>query len=222
MANHRSLSEVQERKVVVLYTEERMSVASIARRFGVHYETAKSVLRRHGVALKPRGQGQLRKSSESRVREAVALYEGGENCDDVAAKFGVTRSAVLRWVRAAGGVVRPAGFQKGGAHPGWAGGRLVKDGYAFVLVSEDDPLYCMAQSKVGKVRYALEHRIVMARHLGRPLTRSETVHHIDDKDKLNNDISNLQLRQGKHGKGAVHRCVDCGSYNIEAVALATH
>lgn len=37
-----------------------------------------------------------------------------------------------------------------------------------------------------------EHRIVMERALGRPLTPDETVHHIDG-DKLNNHISNLQI-----------------------------
>ena len=32
----------------------------------------------------------------------------------------------------------------------------------------------------------------MEQAIGRPLTRRETVHHIDG-DKLNNDVSNLQL-----------------------------
>lgn len=38
----------------------------------------------------------------------------------------------------------------------------------------------------------LEHRHVMQSHLGRPLRRDEIVHHVDE-NKLNNDISNLQL-----------------------------
>jgi hypothetical protein len=37
-----------------------------------------------------------------------------------------------------------------------------------------------------------EHRYVMEKSLGRKLTKNEIVHHIDH-DKLNNDISNLEL-----------------------------
>lgn len=37
-----------------------------------------------------------------------------------------------------------------------------------------------------------EHRLVMERALGRPLAPNENVHHLDG-DKLNNDLSNLEL-----------------------------
>jgi hypothetical protein len=37
-----------------------------------------------------------------------------------------------------------------------------------------------------------EHRHVMQQHIGRKLTRNEIVHH-KDGDKLNNDISNLEI-----------------------------
>lgn len=40
--------------------------------------------------------------------------------------------------------------------------------------------------------YVREHILVMEKHLGRYLTDDEVVHHID-RNKLNNDISNLQL-----------------------------
>jgi hypothetical protein len=66
--------------------------------------------------------------------------------------------------------------------------------------------------------YVLEHRLVMAQHLGRPLSRNETVHH-KDTNALNNDFSNLQLRQGQHGKGGAFCCTDCGSHNIVSVSL---
>jgi hypothetical protein len=38
----------------------------------------------------------------------------------------------------------------------------------------------------------LEHRLVMAEHLGRPLKPTEVVHHIDGNN-LNNELSNLLL-----------------------------
>jgi DNA-directed RNA polymerase subunit M/transcription elongation factor TFIIS len=64
----------------------------------------------------------------------------------------------------------------------------------------------------------MEHRAVMSEFLGRKLETHETVHH-KDGNKQNNDISNLQLRSGKHGKGAVFKCADCGSHNIIADSI---
>lgn len=67
--------------------------------------------------------------------------------------------------------------------------------------------------------WMLEHRFVMQQAIGRPLLPTETVHH-KNLDDLDNRLANLQLRQGRHGRGAVFQCRDCGSENVEAVDLA--
>lgn len=111
----------------------------------------------------------------------------------------------------------------GEAHHSWQGGRVVRaDGYVYVKAPEADrDLADVTRTGyvITRTGYVMEHRLVMARLLGRRLLKSETVHHVDN-DRQHNDAGNLQLRQGKHGKGAVFRCASCGSHDIEAVSLA--
>lgn len=79
----------------------------------------------------------------------------------------------------------------GDRHPMWSGGRLVVGGY--VLVYDPD--------STNKTRYTLEHRLVMERHIGRKLKKTEVVHHINE-DTQDNRIENLQLceNQSEHKK----------------------
>jgi hypothetical protein len=74
-------------------------------------------------------------------------------------------------------------------NPCWKGGTCVnKQGYRLMLLSKDDPLFSMATGH----GYVLEHRYVMAKSLGRCLTKEEVVHH-KNGDKLDNRLENLEL-----------------------------
>tara|TARA_R110000764_G_scaffold38462_1_gene85216 strand:+ start:392 stop:1117 length:726 start_codon:yes stop_codon:yes gene_type:complete len=80
------------------------------------------------------------------------------------------------------------GPRSGEGHPEWKGGRILnKDGYIEVY-SPDSPM------RRKRTPYVLEHRLVVSKSLGRPLTRQEVVHHIDG-NKQNNAIENLELFQ---------------------------
>ena len=67
----------------------------------------------------------------------------------------------------------------GSSNPQWKGGRyLTTQGYVSIWV--------------GLHKRQLEHRYVMEKHLGRKLTRSDHVHHLNG-DKQDNRLENLEL-----------------------------
>lgn len=66
-----------------------------------------------------------------------------------------------------------------------------------------DYLKCKEQNNFFR-RGIAKHRLVMIQHIGRDLMENEVVHHIDH-NKLNNDISNLQLMTtSEHAKLHAH------------------
>lgn len=104
---------------------------------------------------------------------------------------------------------------RGESHWAWKGGRTVDtSGYVRIRIDNEDEFASMRMTH----GYVQEHRLVMARTLGRPLEAHETVHHINGV-RDDNRPENLQLRSGRHGRGSVAACGDCGSRNIVDVRL---
>ena len=94
-----------------------------------------------------------------------------------------------------------AGRHRAEKHYAWKGGRVKwgKEGYSAIRVTLPD----------GSRGYVLEHRHVMAQHLGRDLYDYETVHH-KNGDVSDNRLENLELHVGRHGRGATHaHCPTC-------------
>lgn len=80
-------------------------------------------------------------------------------------------------------------------NPQWRGGRhkLAGKGYIEVWLPPDDPYRSMIKKRGNHTtNYVLEHRLVMAQFLGRPLESWEVVHHLNGK-KDDNRIENLLL-----------------------------
>jgi transposase-like protein len=181
--------------------------ADLGRKYGVSHVTIRAWLRRLDVPV--RGPKTPRIWTPERTAEAVARYQRGESASQIAEDMGVSEAGVAYTLNREGISRRRPALRREQAH-GWRGGRIKHGKYIAVWPDEED-LKLIRPMANG---YVLEHRLIMARHLGRPLMPGETVHHKNNNETDNNDIGNLQLRQGSHGQGAIVICLDCGSHNI--------
>lgn len=181
--------------------------AKIASRFNLDPSGISKLVRKHGGALRQKPRTYLRPEQRAAV---LAAYEDRDLSTDIAARFDITIGMIPRIVRELGGTVRPLGRQFGGSV------RMTKDGYRAVAIQANHPFASMRY----ETGFVLEHRLVMAKQLGRPLLASETVHHKNGV-RHDNRIANLQLRQGAHGRGVVLCCAKCGSLELRPRSLAS-
>ncbi|MDQ3326980.1 MAG: HNH endonuclease [Chloroflexota bacterium] len=208
MAYRPRLTKDQQVQVAEIY-KEGQSMEAIANTMGVGRSAVWHALLRQGVPVRTPGQGH--QLPPAVVRRMVEMWDDGARVSEIMAETGKCRATVCTYLTEAERDIANAGQR----HHMWKGGRVVDSfGYIRVLIPEDDPMYCMVNSQ----RYVLEHRLFMARALGRPIDKRDTVHHIDG-NRQNNALDNLQLRVGRHGKGIRHQCLDCGSHNVAALPL---
>lgn len=198
--------------------DEGERASALAGAFGTNRKTITTIVRRNGGTVRDQRRASGRPSVDftalhPRIRE---LREQGWSQQRIANEVGIAQCTVSRALQSMG--LPTMEVRTGAAHPAWKGGRIeMPGGYVGVAPKPDDEIGRSMRNSVG---YVLEHRLNMAHLLGRPLRSDETVHHING-DRTDNRISNLQLRQGRHGSGVVMCCQDCGSHNIATVAITT-
>jgi hypothetical protein len=127
--------------------------------------------------------GDTRSVMNAGIRKNIAANKFKCRCQSCAAKNRTTLpSASCR--------------RRGPAHPGWKGEKsITRQGYVS-LYSPD-----RGTNKTGKkINYVLEHRYVMEKHLGRRLSRVETVHHKNGV-RTDNRLENLELWGSAHCHG---------------------
>lgn len=187
------LSEEVKREATRLYVEERMQPRHIRDRLGIGATTVTNLLRRAGI--------QPRDASESRIRlhdpaAIVKMYDAGMSTIRIARALGVSTQAVKTALDSMHVKYRPRSAYRGKMCNQWKGGRrLHPAGYIEVY-------------DVARRRYALEHRLLMERFLGRPIPECMDVHHVNG-DKSDNRIENLQLLpKGEHS--ALHNAIRRG------------
>lgn len=98
-------------------------------------------------------------------------------------------SIVSNLCRSCSGRKTQKGLQlKGEASPNWKGGRRIDNGYVMIRVHKSDFFSPMCKGN----GYVPEHRLVLAKHLGRNLHPWEIVHH-RNHNRQDNRLENLQL-----------------------------
>ncbi len=192
------------------------TLVALGAAFDVLYSSIATALDRWGVErrdwfgdVRP-DEWRARLADAHRIAVDTALvrqmYEDGQTCQEIADSIGVSNEKI-RSELARLGVARRMGKADREKNTFWRGGLSVdKAGY----ILEHAPEHPNA-TRGGYVR---QHRLVMERHLGRYLLRSEVVDHLNG-DTSDNRIENLQL----FASNAEHlRATLAGTTPVSAVA----
>ena len=171
------------------------SLTEIGKRYEVSTQVVRRYLIRAGVQLRPVGAPAF--WTEERKAEATRRYRAGEGLGFIATTMGCGRDTLQRTLIELGIHQKPP-RRSGETHHSWQGGRIVtKAGYVKVRVTDTDR-HLADEPRSG---YVAEHRLVMARKLGRPLLPNENPHN-KNLIRSDNDPGNLELWLTSQPRGA--------------------
>ena len=210
MAPKRKLSDEQELEIVGCYKAGETG-QELADWYEISLRTVMNVLIKHNCPRRQRGPLSKIEDPEFLAEIKRIYLDLGWSQTVIVEEVGVSQPIVSRGLRKLG--IRSKRIC-GARHGMWKGGRTHLNGYVYVKVQPEHAFSEMRNAQ----GYVAEHRLKMAQKLGRALRADETVHH-KNGDKADNRLRNLQLRQGRHGKGVRYQCRSCGSCDVESVRL---
>ena len=171
-----------------MYHTEGTPAKEIAKRLNLSYSCVYNNIERYKIPINPKRKFKI---PEDKLRE---LYV--DKClslNKIAKIFKTEHRTVMYRLKDMGIPIktRKEIACKGKTHWNWKGGKIKdrRTGYIAIRLSTDDPYYSMAKNSWD---YVPEHRLVMARYLGRCLTEDEIVHHLNGV-KDDNRIKNLGI-----------------------------
>ena len=158
---------------------------ALAAEYRLEYYTIRREIIALGVTLRNPGGRARAPLQDPRM---VAWYAAGESPRQIAIRLGTFPNKVKHALIDAGVEVTDARKRRGSANPISKTLRSVgKEGYVTAVL---EPSEYHLTSRAGNTM--LEHRLVMSRHLGRPLFQYENVHHRNG-DRADNRLENLEL-----------------------------
>lgn len=178
------------RRLLVDRYAKGQRIALLGKEWGYDYKTVRRVLVEEGVQIRTIGGRKL--PPPAPIEELAELHAQGKSCREIAVKLGTYPNKVAFALRAAGIETRDDRNRRGRSHPlSMVRRKPSREGYITVIVDPSEYHLCSGRKGIG-LRSMLEHRLVMARHLGRPLYPYENVHHLNG-DRTDNRLSNLEL-----------------------------
>jgi hypothetical protein len=208
---HRKFQPVMEQEIVSKYKTGKYTLEKLGSEFNCSSTTVGNILMRHNCSCRSAGTKSISNVKNkfleiSEIKEIKNMWNSGCSISKIARHYKTGYRKIANILMKSNNLTRNI---KVNEHK-----TRTEQGYIRVHLSPENPYFCMT----GDYCYVMEHRLVMAQHLGRSLSDNETVHHIDG-DRSNNKIENLQLRSGRHGKNSSYCCSDCGSHNIISIEL---
>ena len=174
------------------------SLTEIARQYDASTKVIRDYLVRAGVELRRMGAPAF--WTDARKAEATQRYLAGEQLQNIAKVMKCGFDTVQRTLIELGIHEKKNCTLRGETHHSWRGGKVTLDnGYINVRITDENRH--LVAPPVPRTGYILEHRLVMAQKLGRPLLPTEEPHH---KNLIRNDNSpeNLELWVTSQPRGA--------------------